>query len=227
MLCSDFSLVQQHPFHTVVKPLYCNCWSCDICAPRRRKRLMREAADGHPNRLMTLTVHAGGPAGVEHRARELVRAFQGVRRLYLRLHGKGSFEFLAVFERTRRGEAHLHILCRSGYVDQRWLSAQMARRIGAPIVDVRAVRGQRHAARYVAKYVAKGLGVFAGCKRYWRSLRYLQPDADAPPCALEDVPPPWRVVHQRWEELALKLAPANWSILWGRGEAVVHFPRPP
>ncbi|MBW8018007.1 MAG: hypothetical protein FVQ82_17700 [Planctomycetes bacterium] len=227
MLCTQVSLVQQHEFHTVIVPLYCNTWSCDICAPRRRRRLVREAAEGAPNRLITLTVRAGDVAGQVSRARDLVRAWRTLRALYLRRHGKGSLEFLAVFERTRRGEPHLHILCRSGYVNQRWLSAQMARLIGAPIVDVRAIHGSRHAARYVGKYVAKGLGVFAGCKRYWRSLGYLEPSLLEERRSADEYEPPWRMVLTPWRDLALNLAPASWSILWGRDIATVHFPKPP
>ncbi len=188
---------------------------------------MREAYDGAPNRLITLTVRAQADNRQADRARALVRAWRDIRAAYLRQHGKHALEFLAVFERTKRGEPHLHILCRSGYIRQRWLSDQMNRQIGAPIVDIRAVRGRRHAARYVAKYISKGLGLFSGCKRYWRSLRYLQPADSTPSVPGEPEPPPWRVVKERWEELAVQLAPANWSIAWGRAQAVVHFPRPP
>ncbi len=227
MYCTEASLLQQHEFHAIVKPLYCNRWSCEICAPRRTARLMREAAEGHPSRLITLTVRARPDDRQADRARALAAAWRALRARYLRRHGKGSLEFLAVFERTRRGEPHLHILCRSGYIPQAWLSLQMAREIGAPIVDIRAVRGSRHAARYVAKYVAKGLGFFSGCKRYWRSLGYLQPGDSPSSNAAELFEPPWTVVQERYERLALKLAPAPWSILWRRAEAIVYYPRPP
>ncbi len=227
MYCSDFALVQQHDFRTVVKPLYCKRWSCPICAPRRGARLMREAAEGNPNRFVTLTVRAGDAAGRARRARALRSAWHAFVIVYRRRHGRASLEYLVVIERTQRGEPHLHILCRSGYISQRWLSAFMGHRIGAPVVDVRAVGSARQAARYVGKYVAKGLAVFPGCKRYWRSLRYLQPSEYAPIMDAWGVPIGWRVVRERWQEYALKIAPAPWVILWARAEAVVHFPRPP
>lgn len=227
MYCTQVSLVQQYEFHAIVRPLYCNCWTCDICAPRRRRRLVREAQEGSPNRLITLTVRGRDDNAQAARARDLVAAWRILRKLYIRKHGKGSLEFLAVFERTRRGEPHLHILCRSAYVDQRWLSAQMNRLIGAPIVDVRRIHGRRHAARYVAKYVAKGCGVFDGCKRYWRSLRYLAPRTDDLAPEADEYEPPWRIVREHWRTLALALAPAPWSILWTRDLATVYLPRPP
>lgn len=226
MYCTEFSLVQQHHSHTVVKPLYCNCWSCDLCAPRRSKRLAREAAEGKPNRFITLTVRARDDGGQTQRARDLVRAWRTVCKLIRRRDGKRSLEFLAVFERTHRGEPHLHILVRSGYIDQRWLSAVMGRLIGAPIVDVRAVKGSRQAARYVAKYAAKGLGVFKGCKRYWRSLRYLDVAENTPPLDAWGFELRWQIVRKDWQEYAREIAPAPWSVLWRMGKAVVHFPRP-
>ena len=69
MYCTEASLIQQHEFHTIIKPLYCNCWTCEICKPRRRARLMREAADGAPNRLITLTVRAQDDNSQDRRAR--------------------------------------------------------------------------------------------------------------------------------------------------------------
>lgn len=227
MYCTQVSLVQQHEFHAVIIPLYCNTWSCDICAPRRRRRLVREAAEGTPNRLITLTVRGRADDHQAARARDLVAAWRILRKLYIRKHGKGSLEFLAVFERTRRGEPHLHILCRSGYVDQRWLSAHMNRLIGAPVVHVQALHNRRHAARYVAKYVAKGCGVFAGCKRYWRSLAYLEPRTQDPAPEAGEYEPPWRVVKEYWTDLAQLLAPAPWMISWARDTATVYWLRPP
>lgn len=226
MYCTAFALVRQHEFHTLVRPLYCNCWSCETCAPRRTKRLAREAAEGNPNRFITLTVRARDDDRQDLRARELVLAWRAVCKLIRRRDGKRKLDFLAVFERTRRGEPHLHILVRSGYIDQRWLSAQMQRLIGAPIVHVQAVKGSRQAARYVAKYCAKGLGVFRGCKRYWRSLRYLEPADDPPIMDAWGLPTRWRVEREDWREYAQRIAPASWAILWRRNEAEVHFPGP-
>lgn len=84
-----------------------------------------------------------------------------------------ALPFLAVFEATKLGEPHLHILCRADWVDQRWLSAIMKEQIGAPIVDVRRVRQGDRALLYVSKYIGKSPHRFSGTKRYWTSLDYI------------------------------------------------------
>src|SRR5690606_38272330 len=86
------------------------------------------------------------------------------------------FEFLAVFERTKAGWPHLHVLARAPWIAQRWLSEQMADLIDAPIVDIRKIQDEGRAAKYVSKYVGKDPHVFAGCKRWWRSHHYDQDD---------------------------------------------------
>jgi hypothetical protein len=85
---------------------------------------------------------------------------------------------MAVFEETKKGEPHLHILARAPFIPQRWLSDQMSELMKAPIVDIRRVKAAAEAARYVAKYVGKGPKPFAKLKRYWSSPGYdLQKDA--------------------------------------------------
>lgn len=56
MLCSQVQLVKRGEGFDDVKPLPCNAWSCDYCAPKRRLRLIAQAASGEPNKLLTLTV---------------------------------------------------------------------------------------------------------------------------------------------------------------------------
>ncbi len=80
---------------------------------------------------------------------------------------KSPIEYLAVFEETKKGEPHLHILMRAPFIPQRWLSETMDELINAPIVDIRKVGAAKNAARYVAKYVGKGPKPFAALKRYW------------------------------------------------------------
>lgn len=83
--------------------------------------------------------------------------------------GRVSIHYLAVFEATKAGEPHLHILARAPYIPQEWLSQQMRQIAGSPIVDIRKVKSNQHAAHYVTKYVGKRAHRFATCKRYWRT----------------------------------------------------------
>lgn len=84
-------------------------------------------------------------------------------------------EFLAVFEATKLGWPHLHILCRSKWIDYHWLSDQMRKRLNSPMVNVQRITNPAKAAGYVAKYCGKAPHKFGDCKRYWKSKNYCAP----------------------------------------------------
>lgn len=79
---------------------------------------------------------------------------------------------MVVLELTKRGEPHLHIMCRSPFIRQADLSKFMKARINAPIVDIRMVKGSGEVAKYVAKYISKRPIKLGTMKRYWRSMNY-------------------------------------------------------
>lgn len=82
--------------------------------------------------------------------------------------------YLAVVEATKRGEPHLHILSRLRWVDQKWLSRQASKLLGAPVVDVRRCTSRSSVALYVAKYIGKAPHRFATVKRYWSTRSWEQ-----------------------------------------------------
>lgn len=177
MLCSEFALVKHSFPEITVIPLKCRCWHCDLCRPARRARLEAEARAGAPTLFITLTSRRRPGRSPSEAARALVRAWRTVRQEYLKRHGKSSLHFLAVFEATKQGWPHLHIVARARWVDQRWLSKRMGALIGSPIVDVRRVKSPGQVAAYVSKYIGKNPHRFEGVKRYWRSIKYLAPAA--------------------------------------------------
>jgi hypothetical protein len=130
------------------------------------------ATDGQPTTFITLTVNPRSGQSPTERAQELSDAWKVVVKRARRKWTKAPLEYLAVFEETKKGEPHLHILARAPYIPQRWLSEAMDELISAPIVDIRAVGKVANAARYVAKYVGKGPKAFASMKRYWSSRGY-------------------------------------------------------
>lgn len=157
-----------------VFPLRCKSWSCETCAPLRRRALIKEAKDGKPNRFITLTVNPNWFADANDRAARLAKAWRLIVAAYRHRWPTREAEYMAVFEATKRGEPHLHIMWRGGWMDQKWLSAQMEERMGAPIVDVRQVFRSAKVAEYVSKYLSKRNVKFGNCKRYWRSKHYLE-----------------------------------------------------
>jgi len=171
--CETNSILAEYPPGIKINPLRCNRWSCPECHPKRQARLKGEAFRGNPNTFITLTVNPEIGTGPDHRARDLVSAWRKVRRRAMKGWGNHKVPFIAVFEETKQGEPHLHILCRTKWIPQDWLSEEMQREIGAPIVDIRRVKGRKQVASYVTKYIGKNPEKFSGCKRYWRSQDYL------------------------------------------------------
>jgi hypothetical protein len=80
-----------------------------------------------------------------------------------------KFEYFLVWERTKRGWPHAHILLVAPRVAKRWLSAQWRELSGSFIVDIQPVNSNERAASYLAKYLAKDPAVPAGFRRWRRS----------------------------------------------------------
>lgn len=173
MYCSQrtIAIARGDKVHAV--PLRCKSWTCPTCAPRRRARLIRECKEGKPNRFVTLTVNPHWLDSPGERGLALSRAWRDYVREYRRRWPHRQLEYMAVLELTARGEPHIHLTVRGGWIDQKDLSRWMNDRIGAPVVDVRMVKREHEVARYVSKYISKRPIRLATMKRYWRSSKYL------------------------------------------------------
>lgn len=185
MFCQEWVLVKSQGRHLTAEPLKCKCWTCELCQPLRCRRLMRQGYLGRPNMFLTLTVNPSWFRDPHERAQQLARAWRLLRLRALRRYGYKDLPFLAVFEKTKSGEPHLHILLRCKWLDQKWVSAQMRQLIGAPIVDVRRVVGATKILNYITKYIGKEPHAFRGTKRYWSSRDWEMPDIR------EEQAPPW------------------------------------
>lgn len=137
--------------------------------------LVDEATAGKPNVFITLTSNPAVEGSADLRAQLLVEAWRKVVRRAKAKYKLKTFQYLAVFEQTKKGEPHLHILCRMKWIDQAWLSQQMKELNGAPIVWVERIRSKRKVANYCAKYCGKDPKSFRRCKRYWRTMDYMHP----------------------------------------------------
>lgn len=179
MLCSEAILINQDPSEGHATVLRCKRWSCDLCNPFNHRRIKRKAREGKPNVFLTLTVNPSRHSSPDQAATALKTAWVNLRRAMKREHGIDQPPFIAVFEQTKKGWPHLHILMRCRFISQGWYSRSMARLIGAPIVDVRFIQDGGRVAAYVAKYISKAPEAFAHCKRWWRSHDYAV-DVDEP-----------------------------------------------
>jgi hypothetical protein len=83
-----------------------------------------------------------------------------------------TLPYFAVVERHKSGRPHLHILLRAPFIPQWWLSSQMRELAKSPICDIRAVKGTKMAAAYVAKYIGKAPARFADARAYWYTANW-------------------------------------------------------
>lgn len=180
MLCSERILVNQGPTEGHAAILRCKRWSCDLCNPFNHRRIKRAAREGEPTTFLTLTSNPAKHDTPDAAARALKAAWVNLRRAMARELGIEKPPFIAVFEATKKGWPHLHILMRCKFIEQRWISETMARLNGAPICDIRRIKSVKQVAAYVAKYISKAPEAFKQCKRWWRSHDYAIAEEDRP-----------------------------------------------
>jgi len=220
MLCSEWSLVKRADPETTILPLRCKCWSCELCCPIRKAKLEHEALAGQPNLFITLTSRRKRSGDAGRAAQDLVRAWRNFRIQFIKKNGKGSLPFLAVFEETKKGWPHLHIVARARWVDQRYLSRRMKKLINSPVVHVKRITDQKRIVHYIAKYLKKNPHKFKGVKRYWRSLSYFKPqqlDGIEP----EGPPEIWHIVKSSWRTLAIFYEIDGYAVELQRDRAII------
>jgi len=223
----EWALVKHDPGIRHARMLFCRSWSCLICRPKRRNQLLAKCASGHPTRLVTLTVSAQAGTTPEDRLKNLARAWRVVVQRVRRRYPSSPINYLAIVEKTLRGEPHMHILVRGPYIPQAWLSACMEELIASPIVDIRRIYNQKHAIRYVAKYVTKDPEKLGTSKRYWCSQAYEMDTSNKPdPHAPGETP--WLVSRHTLDSIALRWAETGWAILDYDGETfTAEYRNPP
>lgn len=210
--CQTTAVVKGFTSHVEAGTLRCRCWHCEHCWPSRLAGLAELARRGQPTTFMTFTIRPERYASPTHAANALRDAWQKLVRIIKRRYGLDRLPALCIFESHKSGWPHLHVLARLPYIPQSWLSAQWEALTGAFRVDIQRVRSRRGAARYVAKYVSKAPKIWAGCKRYWRSLDWLvEPARERPPA---DEKPLWvdldrrgiSAVLDRWRAMGWTIA---------------------
>jgi len=258
-LCTDLVRVNTYEHQVTIEPLWCKCWSCELCAPRRRSRLIRDVIDGKPTKFLTLTTGPEVTGTPERKAEKLVDAWRKLRkRIRLELsmpeherwrtpsgitrHRRlarqarsyigGSpaklpaLPFFAVFEATKKGQPHLHIVLRAPFMPQKWLSAQMLELLKSPILDVRAIDSTTRVAAYIAKYLGKDPHQFGTCKRYWHSTDWnITPEPEAPETSKQFLHSErWR---GSWHEIVRRLVEMKHPHRIVDWKCIINGPEPP
>lgn len=133
---------------------------------------MAELLGGDPGVMLTLTRKPDPTITKDIAAQQLSHAWRKLRLRAMRHYNLKALPFMAVFEQTKAGQPHLHILLRVKWLDQQWLSAQMDDLLQSPIVHIKRLDSRGRAAAYCAKYCGKSPNQFGKCKRYWKSQDY-------------------------------------------------------
>lgn len=172
MLCSETVFVNANRHHGTVGLLRCKKWGCETCHQMNRMKVMHAARKGEPNLFMTLTCDPAQYSSPDEAARDMKRGLVALRRRIERKWKVKRIPFIVVFEKTKKGWPHMHLLLRAPYMHWKVLRAMWKDISGAHQVDVRFIKKKSQVLFYVTKYIGKDLAAFEGCKRWWRSHNY-------------------------------------------------------
>jgi hypothetical protein len=170
--CHERIAVKSSPDEKLAISLPCRAWTCDRCAPVRKKQLMAEGMGGAPNTFLTLTCRVRPGESPELWAPRLARAWRLLRLRFMRLKKMKKLPFLAVMEKTENGWPHLHIQMRNLWMDQEWISDQMLEMLDSPVVWIERIDNKAKIAGYCSKYAGKAAAKYRRAKRYWKSRDY-------------------------------------------------------
>lgn len=220
MLCSQACLVNHGIGAIRAVTLRCRSWACPLCLPLRKRQLVRDACDGLPDRLLTLTTRRVEGADPDQEALRQGRCFARLVKAIRKAHPGKEVAYFAVREATKAGWPHLHVLLRAPYLDWNWLRATWLQISGSPGVDIRKIYDPTKAARYVAKYIGKSPHQFGTAKRYWSSRGWSLAGDPAPRPGRG-----WSSLWQRTDTRLGQLAETYWLRGWTfvRGPSLDYF----
>lgn len=156
--------------------LWCKRWDCANCGPRKKKKFLRLALKGRPTTFLTLTVN---PERYAARIDAFKAASLAIPTLIKRLRRRfprSEVEYVLVWENTKAGWPHAHMLLRCPFVPKTYLSRAWYQLTGAYIVDIQRVKSLRQVAGYLGKYLAKDPQVPPGAKHFRKSHLYARAD---------------------------------------------------
>lgn len=189
--CTALTAVNRDELGGTAISLRCRSWGCEECGPKRKAQLIACAMAGTPDKMLTLTIRKQDDLSPEDAARRLSHAWRLLRLRLMRKYRMRKLPFLLVVEKHKSGYPHFHILMRTRYLDQKYISSVMQELIGSPIVHIFKITSKEMAAGYAIKYCGKAAQKFETTKRYWQSRDY---DLSTKPDYMEDP-----VYKEHWE----------------------------
>ena len=207
-------------------PLRCKRWGCPTCGPINRRRLVRRLKTTEVTHLITLTCRPSSFPSPQLAFKHLSAAVPNLVKRIQRQFPAVSFQYLLVWETTRAGWPHAHILARTSYLPQRALSRHWRELTGAPVVDIRRVTDYRAATSYLAKYLTKNLAASPHLKRY-RTSRHFWPTPGGMFGPRQPQQFPWQVIREGMRYALLAFPHLLYLHQPLPGDAWFCIPRPP
>lgn len=168
----------------VAVPISCRSWDCVDCAKKNKRRLLRRLHYAKPNLFATLTTSERTATTPEEAFARANAALPILFKRWRRARPGVRLDYFLVWERTKRGWPHIHLLLVGAAVPKRWLSRQWLELTGCYIVDLQPLGSIAHAAGYLTKYLTKDPQVPAGFRRWRRTAGFFNTAAEPPPFRL-------------------------------------------
>lgn len=221
MLCGELTLTTLSDDRVVSKAWRCKTWRCPHCRPMLTRKVIARALDGRPTTLLTLTTSPTVEPDPHRAAEMLYRAWRRLIRTLRKQYPEHNIQYMVIWEATKRGHPHIHVLLRAPYIPQKMISDFMNREIGAPVVDIRRIRSKKHVANYVAKYLAKAPYAFVGRQRFHTSRRWrLTPDPWKTDPSRR-MPGQWHLVLTQLPYWAEVLSRDGYKVRWIRDDTLI------
>lgn len=213
----------------IAVPLLCRSWNCPVCARILKRRLLRRLGYAKPNLFATLTT---SPRTAATPAEAFVVANAAIASLIKRWRRKfpnDRVDYFLVWEQTKAGWPHAHLLLRAPPVSKHWLSHTWNELTRSYVTDLQKVNAVSHAATYLAKYLAKDPAVPEGFRRWRRSAGFFcaadEPLAIKLPVlsAWELQPRPAEAQAYFWLETGFAIEFSPDGIIHARDDPEEHF----
>jgi len=137
----------------IIVPMFCKSWTCPTCSKRLATQWRAKIHAAHPERFITLTWDTRNSSNRFTALRVMRKQFPRLVRL-IRQKFK-IFEYVMIWEFTKQGFPHIHLVQKGAYIPQKWLSKTWARLGCGSIVYIRDCSKAQSINRYITKYLVK------------------------------------------------------------------------